>query len=242
MLRRANWVSRLWITTFLRLVLWFCGGRRFRVHGQDQLDSLTADTSAILAANHRSFFDFFVINWATVTRSALTRRILFPVRADFFYDRWLGGFLNMAMTGMAMFPPIAREREQLAFSRYAMGRLVNELSSQPTVVGIHPEGKRNTGAPHKLLPAQPGVGKLMLEADNARVIPIFVLGISNNLPLEIWRNWTNPTAWPIHVCVGNDIDLTDLRALGSRATTQLKAARRCTESIALLAEELRDQA
>lgn len=241
MLRHANWVSRLWITTFLRVVLWFSAGRRFRVHGQDQLDALAPEDSAILVSNHRSFFDFFVISWATVTRSRLPRRILFPVRADFFYDRWIGGLLNGLMTGMAMFPPITRERDQLAFNRYAIGRLVDELSAQPTVVGIHPEGTRNTGDPHKLLPAQPGVGKLVLEAKTARVIPMFVLGISNNLPLEIWRNWTNPRRWPIDICVGADVDLADLRAGGSRATTQLKAARRCVESITQLGNDLRNR-
>jgi 1-acyl-sn-glycerol-3-phosphate acyltransferase len=239
MLRNANVVSRVWITTFLRIVLWFCGSRRFRVHGQDHLDTLTADTSAIVVANHRSFFDFFVVSWATVTRSRLTRRILFPVRADFFYDRWIGGILNMIMTGMAMFPPIARGKEQMPFNRFAMGRLVAELSTQPTFVGIHPEGKRNTGDPYELLPAQPGVGKLVLAAEEARVIPIFVLGITNNLPLEIWRNWTNPENWPIDICVGPDIDLTDLRESGSRASIQLLAARRCMESIAQLAENQR---
>ena len=234
MLRKANWVSRIWISTFLRIVLFVTGGRRFQLQGQVNLDTLTEETSAILVANHRSFFDFFVISWATVTRSRLTRRILFPVRHEFFYDRWLGGFLNMVMTGMAMFPPIVRGKAHVRFNRFAIDRLVQELSSQPTFVGIHPEGKRNTGDPSHLLPAQPGVGKLVLDAEAAHVIPVFVLGMGNNLALETWRNWTCPDRYPIHICFGDDIDFTDLRARGSRASTHLKASQRCLEAIGRL--------
>ena len=224
----------------MRGVLWTCGGRRFRIRGQDQLDSFTQDTSALLVANHRSFFDFYVITYATVTRSRLTRRALFPVREDFFYDRWLGGVVNMLMTGMAMFPPITRSKQQMPFNRFALARLVEELAQSGTYVGIHPEGTRNKGEPYAFLPAQPGAGKLAMEAENARVIPIFILGMGSNLLLEMWRNWTAPDQWPIHICFGEDIDFSDLRKRGSRASTQLQAARRCMEAIALLAEQTRE--
>ena len=239
MFRRANWVTVAWITTFMRLMLWFCGGRRFRIHGQEQLDTFTDKTSALLVANHRSFFDFYVITYATVTRSALSRRAIFPVREDFFYDRWLGGLVNMLMTGMAMFPPITRSKEQMPFNRFALARLVQELDKEGTYVGIHPEGTRNKGEPYTFLPAQPGVGKLVLEAEQARTIPIFILGMGSNLLLETWRNWTAPDKWPIYICFGDDIDFSDLRLKGSRASTQLRAARRCMEAIGDLAEQQR---
>lgn len=225
--RRANWVSRLWISTFMRGALWFCGGRRYHIHGQAQLDSFSPETSALLVANHRSFFDFYVITYATVTRSRLTRRALFPVRENFFYDRWVGGVVNLIMTGMSMFPPITRSKEQMPFNRFALARLVEELGKPGTVVGIHPEGRRNKGEPTDFLPAQPGAGKLVLEAANARVIPVFILGMGNNLLLEMWRNWVEPDKWPIRICFGADIDFADLRRRGSRASTQLLASRRC---------------
>ena len=235
--RRANWVSRLWISTIMRSALWFCGGRRFQIHGHGPLDSFTSETSALLVANHRSFFDFLVITYATVTRSRLARRGFFPVRGTFFYDRWVGGVVNLIMTGMSMFPPITRSKEQMPFNRFALARLVEELGKPGTVVGMHPEGKRNKGEPTDFLPAQPGVGKLALDAENARVIPIFILGMNNNLLLEAWRNWAEPDRWPIHICFGPDIDFSDLRQKGSRASIHLMAARRCMEAIERLARE-----
>jgi 1-acyl-sn-glycerol-3-phosphate acyltransferase len=239
MFRRANWITVAWITTAMRVVLWFCGGRRFKIHGQEHLDTFTSKTSAVLVANHRSFFDFYVVMYATVTRSKLSRRAIFPVREDFFYDRWLGGLVNMLMTGMAMFPPITRSKEQMPFNRFALSRLVQELDKEGTCVGIHPEGTRNKGEAYDFLPAQPGVGKLVLEAKNARTIPIFILGMGSNLLLEMWKNWTGPDKWPIYISFGDDIDFTDLRARGSRASTQLLAARRCMEAITELAEQQR---
>jgi len=230
-LRHANWMTQIWARTVMRVLLWFCGGRRFRVFGQEHLDSFAPDTSAILVSNHRSFFDFFVVTWATVTRSRLTRRILFPVRAAFFYETWVGGLINAFLTGMSMFPPFLREKSGKKFNQLALDLISRELMESPTAVGLHPEGKRGKGDPFVLLPAQPGVGKMVLEAHKARIVPVFIVGLSNNLAREMWWNWTSPNAHPIHICFGSDIDLSDLRDEGVRASTQLRASRRCLDAI-----------
>ena len=231
LLRRADWASPLWLSSFVRVWVWLCVGRRYRIYGQDQLDSFSRETSAIIAANHRSFFDFSVITYVTVIRSRLTRRVLFPVRVDFIYERWLGGLMNAAFTGLRMFPPIMRGKDQVLFNRFSVARMVEELAKPGIFVGIHPEGRRNKGRPCDFLPAQPGVGKLVLEAENARVIPVFIEGLGDNMLLEMWRNWWEPKNWPVEIHFGSDIDFSDLRQRGSRASTQLLAARRCMGAI-----------
>src|SRR5690606_38563796 len=43
-------------------------------------------SSAPAMPNNRSFFDFYVVSAMIFWRTRLPRRVLFPVRADFFYD------------------------------------------------------------------------------------------------------------------------------------------------------------
>jgi len=50
-------------------------------------------------------FDMFVINMVLYTHGFMLR-LLFPVRATFFYDSPLGWFVNGIMSWFSMFPPI----------------------------------------------------------------------------------------------------------------------------------------
>ncbi len=240
-----KWVSEVWISTFMRSMLWFCGGRRYRIHGADVLESFQPEDRVLLVANHRSFFDFFVVTFVNVTRSRLGRRAFFPVRSTFFYEHPLGGLVNLAMSGMMMYPPVFRDRKHLRFNLHALRRLVDELKVPGTVVGIHPEGTRGKGPdPYELLPVQFGVGRVALEAKGARIVPIFVIGMSSNLALETVRNWLFPHAYPIDVEFGPDIELDDLRAkaAGSRRaklSAERDAAERCMAAIRSLGEHVR---
>ncbi|MGE0327179.1 MAG: lysophospholipid acyltransferase family protein [Polyangiaceae bacterium] len=240
-----KWVSELWISTFMRSMLWFSGGRRYRVRGEEVLASFKPEDRVLLVANHRSFFDFFVVTFINVTRSSLGRRAFFPVRSTFFYEHPLGGLVNLLMSGMMMYPPVFRDRKHLRFNLLALRRLVDELKVPGTVVGIHPEGTRGKGPdPYELLPAQFGVGRVALEAKGARVIPIFIVGMSSNLPLETVRNWFAADAYPIDIEFGPDIELDDLRAkaLGSRrakVNAERDAAERCMTAIRELGARVR---
>ncbi|MCB9584457.1 MAG: 1-acyl-sn-glycerol-3-phosphate acyltransferase [Polyangiaceae bacterium] len=240
-----KWVSELWISTFMRSMLWFSGGRRYRVEGEDVLASFGPEDRVLLVANHRSFFDFFVVTFINVTRSRLGRRAFFPVRSSFFYEHALGGVVNLLMSGMMMYPPVFRDRKHLRFNLLALRRLVEELQVPGTVVGIHPEGTRGKGPdPYELLPVQFGVGRVALEAKGARVIPIFIVGMSSNLALETLRNWLSPEAFPIDIEYGPDIELDDLRAkaAGSRrakVNAERDAAERCMSAIRELGARVR---
>lgn len=226
-----------WNAAFMGALIWSAGGRRLNVYGLDRLARRGKQERLLLMANHRSFFDFYVITAILFWKTNLSRRILFPVRSNFFYDHPAGPLLNAAMSGMAMFPPILRDRERSSFNRYSLQRCLEELEKPGTVMGLHPEGTRNKdNDPYSFLPAQPGVGKIALET-TAPVVPIFIHGLSNNLTTEWRRNWLRPrTENPIDVIFGDDIDMSDLRASGSRATTQKKAADRCLNAIRALAE------
>ncbi len=235
--RRAKWTSEVWITTFMRSMIWFCGGRRYTVFGSQVLEDFTPESQVLIVSNHRSFFDMYVISYMTVTRSKLSRRAFFPVRSDFFYDRWLGGFVNAAMSGFMMFPPVFRDPKKSRFNLYGLRRVADELSVPGTYVGIHPEGTRGKGDdPYEFLPAQPGVGRIALEAKDARVVPVFLVGMSNNLLREAYRNWFEPSRYPIDIVFGKDVELDDLRAKGTRVTIAKKASDRLMKRIGELGQ------
>jgi 1-acyl-sn-glycerol-3-phosphate acyltransferase len=144
------------------------------------------------------------------------------------------------MSAMRMFPPIMRDGSKRAFNMWAIDRCVQELRTPGTIVGIHPEGTRNKGDdPYSYLPAQPGAGKVALEANDIPTIPIFVTGMGNSLPREFARNWRPGEKRPIDVYFGDPIDFTDLLPKKHKTTTAKKAAERCVSAIAALGREQR---
>src|SRR4029077_7539174 len=109
-------------------------------------------------------------------------RTCFPVRAEFFYDHPLGLLLNVALTGMAMFPPVFRHGRRRALNAWSRARCARELARPRTAVGVHPEGRRNKdGGPFEMLPAMPGAGRIALAAPGAPVVPVFIHGLGNSV-------------------------------------------------------------
>lgn len=226
-------------------LIWSCGGRRFNVQGLENVAALGKNASVLLVANHRSFFDFFSITAILYWRTTLTKRIFFPVRQNFFYDHPLGPAVNLAMSGMRMFPPVMRDPKKRAFNQYSVERCVEELNRQDvgTVLGIHPEGTRNKGPdPYDLLSAQPGVGRIALDAHRAKVIPVFVLGMGQSILGEMHANFTRPDESRIDMYFGEPIQFDDLRPKARMLTTQKRAADRCLDAIRELARRQRRDA
>lgn len=239
--RHLKFLSRWWIETTMRGVLWFTAGNRLRVHGTENLATLDDPRlSAIMVANHRSFFDFFVVAYALVRATRFTRRAFFPVRSTFFYEGPTGIAINMATTGMAMFPPIFREREKGRFNQYAIDRIAAELRTHPTFVGIHPEGRRNKDPdPYALLGPQSGVGRIALACQGVRVVPMFIKGMSSDLVVETWRNWAKPDQHPIELVFGEDVVVDDLYGRADDREAWQEVAARCMDAVASLAEDQR---
>jgi len=240
--RRLAWVGRLVTRGFGRWFVWMFCCRRFVVTGQEHLDRLEHSDRLLVIANHRSFFDFYVVLCLLWLRSRAPLRIVMPVRSTFFYDTLLGPLLNLLMSGYSMFPPILRDRQRGAvFNRFSQDRIVEELDRPGTVMGMHPEGRRNKGAdPYTFLPPRPGTGRLLRKAlPGVVVLPVFVTGITNSAPRELFRNWFAARRWPIDLVFGAPIDLSDLCALPDGHEAHMRIVERCMESIAGLAERQR---
>ena len=242
---RLTPLSANWNTVVMGALIWSCGGRRFKIHGLENLVQFGKKDSILLVANHRSFFDFFTITALLYWHTKLTKRIFFPVRQSFFYDHPLGPAVNFAMSGMRMFPPIMREKEKKGFNTYAVARCIEELDRPDigTVLGIHPEGTRNkSDDPYEFLPAQPGVGRIALGSQRAHVIPVFVLGMAQSITGEWRKNLFEADTQPVDLYFGTPIDFTDLRPKANMVTAQKRAADRCLDAIKVLADRQRHAA
>jgi len=79
-------------------------------------------------------------------------------------------------------------------------------------VGIG-QGTRNTSEdPYDVLPTKPGIGRVALEAPDAHVVPVFVIGVEPNVWTIFKKNWADkPLEDPIDVVFGPRIDMVDLR-------------------------------
>ena len=235
--RHLKWVAQAWNRTFMVVLLFLTGGRRIKGYGVHRVEHIQGTDRVIMVANHRSFFDFFVIMFINFTQTQISSRIIFPVRATFFYTRPLGVLINLLMSGMAMFPPIMRAPHKRPFNQYAVARVLDELRRPGTVVGFHPEGTRQKGPdPYDILPPHPGVGEIAYHADeNVKIIPIFVVGMTNNILRETLRNWFRPRQFPIDVVYGDPIDLSALRRREDCRETHMLIAHACMDAVAELA-------
>ena len=206
-----------------------------RVHGTERLPHFDADKSYVVVSNHRSFFDLYVVT-AYLVKRGLKHRIMFLVRANFFYDSAAGIFVNFVMSFFAMYPPIFRERAQAHLNVASLDETVAMLHGGGLFVGLHPEGTRNkTDDPYTLLPAQSGVGRIIHGA-KCVVIPAFINGLGNDLPKQVLGNFTGKGD-AIHVVFGAPVELSDLLAQHSSPRVYKKISERCIEAITTLGQE-----
>lgn len=232
-----KWLSIGWNATFGVGIVWMMTCRRITISGVEKLEAIQAGDSVILVANHRSLFDFYVITPIAFGESHISRRIFFPVRTEFFYESIFGIALNLLVAGMSMFPPIVRDPTRKAFNPYAVERMAAELAIPGTTLGIHPEGKRNkTDDPYTLLHAQPGLGRIVLAAPNAKIVPVFALGVGNSLIGEFIRNWTRPDRYPIFIGFGAPIDVETFRGQTPRMALEKEITDHCMASVAAIGE------
>ncbi len=208
-------------------------------HYLDRLEPLAPSTSFIMVANHRSFFDLYILT-AALLRWKMRHRIVFPVRSTFFYDTPQGFLVNGAMSFFAMYPPLFREKKRRTLNLLGIEELAGLLRNGETLVGIHPEGTRNLGDdPYTLLPAHSGVGRLICAA-NVPVVPVFTNGLRRQgLSKQIRGNFDG-TGTRIHSVFGHPIDYSELLS-NEPPSPRLyaKLAKDCLEHVRRLGEEER---
>ncbi len=207
------------------------------VHGLERLPAWDASQSVVCVANHRSFYDLYVVTAELVARG-LPHRLLFPVRSNFFYDHPLGPFVNGAMSFFAMYPPIFRDRKRAALNVASLDEVAALLRRGGFFVGLHPEGTRKKDDdPYTFLPAQSGVGRVVHKA-RCTVVPVFVNGLRNEFGGQV-RDGITGKGEPIHIVYGAPVDFGPLlRAPGSPRTYR-QIAERCLEAIGELGREER---
>jgi len=213
-----------------------CTNNLLEVSDLHHASELHPNRGVIICSNHRSFFDMYVISsMLRCEQIPWVKDMFFPVRSPFFYDSWTGLAVNLAMGGGAMYPPIFRDRAKADLNKRAVEQVVEFLQAPGVVVGMHPEGTRGKGPdPYELLPAQPGVGQMAIQA-NVPVLPIWISGLSNHLPKQIATNFTKDAAANrIRISFGPPVDLDDLRSQRARATVYKRAADRILEEIRAL--------
>lgn len=225
-------IGQTWIT--------WATGRLHQFHHIERLRPLVPNRSFILVSNHRSFFDLYVLT-ATLLRWGLRQRIVFPVRSKFFYDSVPGFFVNGVMSFFAMYPPLFRDRQRAPLNRLCLEELAGLLREGQTLVGIHPEGRRNpSDDPYELLPAKSGVGRLIRAAPEVPVIPVFINGLlPNDLPRQVRGNFDG-TGTPIHSVFGAPIDFGELLAQPESPRLFSTLAERCLAEVRRLGEEERE--
>jgi 1-acyl-sn-glycerol-3-phosphate acyltransferase len=235
--RRALPVTEAWLRTIS--VGWMTVGSRNMMHpvGLERLEGLKYDDGIMLVSNHRSFFDLYMLMLLLHRYTELRQPVLCPVRADFFYQQAAGVLVNLLIGGGRMFPPFFREPHKAEFNRWALDRVVAELNRGRVLVGYHPEGTRNKNAdPYTPLPAQPGVGKLVMETWPI-VVPAFINGLSNDIVADIRGNFAGTKR--VIAVFGEPIDLNPFRRYGNRLSSHKRIADALLKRIYELGEEER---
>jgi 1-acyl-sn-glycerol-3-phosphate acyltransferase len=211
------------------------------VYGLENVEAAARERPLLLVANHRSFFDMYAVSTVLFRNTTWRKQLFFPVRARFFYQNPLGLFLNLIMGWWSMYPPFFATGdhpipEKRTFDKFSF-RLLTELArvGPGNVIGFHPEGTRNKNDdPYSFLRAQPGVGKLIMDA-KPQVIPVFIAGLCNNLPRQIARNWNREEVIRIHF--GPQLDLSEHLNKPDRLRTHKEIADAVMAKIAELAEQ-----
>jgi 1-acyl-sn-glycerol-3-phosphate acyltransferase len=191
-MNRGGW-QRVWFlgqreigARWIALIL----GDLLEIHGLEHVAATSRDRPVIVIANHRSFFDLYVVMSTLFRRLSGWRAICFPVRGRYYYQTIGGLALNSVAAWWSMYPPFFHTPRHRRFDQWSLNQLV-ELSREGPgrLIGFHPEGTRNQGTdPYSLLPPQPGIGRLMHEA-RPQVVPVFIAGLSNSLPEMLGRRF-----------------------------------------------------
>ena len=165
------------------------------------LENVPVDGPAIIAPNHRSFFD------TPLVMATAPRRVIFLGKAEYM-DRTKTKYLFPAV-GMV---PIKRDVKKASMAALTTAA---ELLQQGELVGIYPEGTRSRdGSLHR---GHSGVAHLAVMT-GAPIIPVGLIGTERVQPIGM--SFPRPFKGPVRVQFGEPIHPGNYRYGGSRKRRQ----------------------
>ncbi len=211
----VQWIVRHLSARWVRA----CTRNLVTITGLDPLRSLRPPRGVILVANHRSFFDMYVVSAFMYESTGFLERLYFPVRSNFFYDSTLGVLVNLAISGGAMWPPVFRDDRRAALNPVGLDQIAAVLTTPGAVVGIHPEGTRGKHPdPYTFLTARAGLGEIVQTVpEDVVIVPLFVIGLKNAFVGQVLSNFGIGDAEPVRIRFGAPLTVREARALGSDA-------------------------
>ncbi|MDX2185148.1 MAG: lysophospholipid acyltransferase family protein [Gemmatimonadaceae bacterium] len=230
--RHAAWWS--WRKHFGARAVRVMLARPALVTGWEHIAAADHARPLLLLANHRSYFDFFVLSTVMLERAPWVRQMHFPIKASYCYHDVGGAVTNALGAGFAAFPPFFRDPAHAALDAWALDVLQGWCTTGAgRVVGLHPEGTRNTNPdPWHLLPAQPGTGRLLMETD-VQAIPVFIAGLGNSY---LAQRRAGRSGARVRIHVGAPIDRAAFAGLPSRARNWVGVGTQVMQRIQQLAD------
>ena len=211
-----------------------------RDHGFAHVETAFRQGSILFVANHRTYFDMFIVSSLLHRRLAGRKRLYFPVVGQYYYQSLGGMALNQLVAFWSMFPPLFALPTHGVADRYAL-ELLSDLSARGpgTVLGIHPEGGRNLDPdPYSYRRFQPGAGKI-IHAARPIVIPVFLAGLHPDIRVQVGRNWKGGEA--VRVWFGAPVDLSAHYALPPKGSTYKQIVDDVMDRVRALGEQDRDE-
>ncbi|MEO6446774.1 MAG: lysophospholipid acyltransferase family protein [Gemmatimonadaceae bacterium] len=231
-----SWCQAAFGASWIALVT----GQLLRVHGVEHARAAFSRGPMLMVANHRSYFDMFVVSSVLHRELEGRKRLYFPVIGQYYYQSLAGLALNQFAAFWSMFPPLFALPSHGASDRFALDLLVELCEAGPgSIMGIHPEGGRNLDPdPYSFMRFQPGTGKI-IHAARPIVIPTFIAGLDNDVIGQVRRNWSGGE--PIRVWFDEPLDLGDYLALPAKGSTYKRITDAVMERVRVLGEMDRSQ-
>lgn len=214
-------IKALWTQVqrrFGAIAIRFLTRRLVHDHGFEHVQEAFRRGSILFVANHRTYFDLFVVSSLLHRRLEGRRRLYFPVVGQYYYQSVVGILLNQFAASWSMFPPLFALPTHGVSDRYALDLLCDLCARGPgTILGIHPEGGRNLDPdPYSLMRCQPGAGRI-IHAARPIVIPVFIAGLNTNIGEQVRANFVGGDR--VRVWFGEPVDLDALLALPGKGST-----------------------
>jgi 1-acyl-sn-glycerol-3-phosphate acyltransferase len=189
-----------------------------RPFGFEHVEAAHRQGTVLFVANHRTYFDLFIVSSLVHRRIPGRKRLFFPVMGKYYYQSVPGILLNQAFAFWSMFPPLFALPTHGEFDRYALDVLIDLCTrGSGTFLGIHPEGGRNRNPdPYSFLRFQPGTGKI-IHAARPVVVPVFIAGLNDHIGRQIVRNWSGGE--PVRVWFDQPVDLNSYLPLPAKGST-----------------------